>query len=187
MTKSRFAAKKIAVLAILTGLSLLTFMVESLFPSMIIPGAKPGLANIFSLVALIMYSPAEAFCVVAVRTFLGAVFAGNLSALAYSFTGGIASMAVSSVLVYAVYPRVSAMAVSVAAATVHNITQNIVFAFISASVLTLGYMPYLILLGVVSGAVVGGLTMLIFRGVPQSVFEKVIQKRLRDGKGGIEG
>ncbi len=184
MSKKRFTAKKIAVLALLTGLSLVAFIIESLLPSMIIPGAKPGFANIFSFAALIMYSPAEAFLVVAVRTLLGAVYAGNLSALLYSFTGGVISMAVSSVLLY-LAPKVSVMAVSVAAAVAHNITQNIVFVFLSGSVLMFGYMPYLILLGVLSGAVVGGATLLVFRGVPENIFAKVIYpKPVRAGGDG---
>lgn len=178
MSKGRFTAKKIAVLALLTGLALVTFLIENLFPSMVIPGARPGLANIFSLAALIIYSPVEAFIVVAVRTLLGALFAGNISALLYSFTGGMVSMAVSAVLLYAVHPRVSVMATSVAAAVAHNITQNIVFVFLSGSALMLGYMPYLVLLGIISGAIVGGVTILLFRGVPQSVFEKVIWKKV---------
>ena len=178
MSKGRFTAKKIAVLALLTGLALVTFLIENLFPSMIIPGARPGLANIFSLAALIIYSPVEAFIVVAVRTLLGALFAGNVSALLYSFTGGVVSMAVSAILLYAVHPRVSVMAVSVAAAVAHNITQNIVFVFLSGSALMFGYMPYLILLGIISGGIVGGVTILLFRGVPQSAFEKVIWKKV---------
>lgn len=177
MSRGRFTAKKIAVLALLTGLSLITFIIESLFPSMVIPGAKPGLANIFSLAALIMYSPVEAFIVVIVRTLLGAMYAGNVSMLLYSFTGGIISMAVSSLLLYLVHPRISIMSTSVAAAIAHNITQNIVFVFLSGSTLMFGYMPYLMLLGVISGAIVGGVTMLVFRGVPQNVFAKVIWQR----------
>lgn len=177
MSKNRFIAKKIAVLALLTGLSLITFIIESLFPTMIIPGAKPGFANIFSLVALIMYSPVEAFTVVALRTLLGAVYAGNVSALLYSFTGGVVSMGVSSILIYLVHPKVSLMAVSVAAAVAHNITQNVVFVFLSGTTLMFGYMPYLVLLGIISGAIVGGVTILIFRGVPENVFKKVIWEK----------
>lgn len=177
MSAGKNAAKKIAVLAILTALSLITFIIESLFPPLIIPGAKMGLANVFSFAALIMYSPVEAFAIVAIRTVLGAVYAGNFSAVLYSFTGGMVSMAVSSVLMYTAYPRVSVMAVSVAAAVAHNITQNTVFVFLSGSALMFGYMPYLILLGVLSGAIVGGVIMLIFRGVPKSAFEKVIAGR----------
>lgn len=172
-------AKKIAVLAMFTGLSLIMFIIEGLFPPMIIPGAKMGLANIFSFAALIMYSPVEAFIVVAVRTGLGAIYAGNVSALLYSFTGGVVSMAVSSVLMYTAYPRISVMSVSVAAAVAHNITQNVVFVFLSGSALMFGYMPYLVLLGIVSGAIVGGVTMLVFRGVPTNAFLKVINEKKR--------
>ena len=167
-------AKKIAVLATLTGLSLITFIIESLFPPMLIPGAKMGLANIFSFAALIIYSPWEAFIVVALRTGLGAVYAGNVSALLYSFTGGVVSMAVASVLTYTVYPKISIAAISVASAVAHNITQNVVFVFLTGSTLTFGYMPYLVLLGVLSGAIVGGVTMLVFRGVPKNAFAKII-------------
>lgn len=177
MRSGKFAAKKIAALAILTSLSLITFIIESLFPPLVLPGAKMGLANIFSFVALIMYSPWEALIVVCIRTLFGAVYAGNISAMLYSFTGGVVSMAVSSVLTYLVYPKISLFAVSICAAIAHNITQNIVFVFLSHSYLMFGYMPYLALLGIVSGAIVGGVTMLIFRGVPMSVFEKTIYDR----------
>ncbi len=161
--RSRFVAKKTAVLALLTGLSLITFLIEGLFPTLIIPGAKPGLANVFSFAALIMYSPIEAFIVVALRTVLGAVYAGNVSALLYSFSGGIVSMAVSSVLMYIAYPKISVFAVSVAAAVAHNVTQNAVFALLSGSVLMFVNLPYLVLLGIIVGAVVGGITMQIGR------------------------
>ena len=95
--KIRFNAKKIAVLAILVAFGLISFIFESLFEP--VPGAKLGLSNIFSLAALIMYSPLEAFTVVALRTLLGSVFAGNFSALMYSFTAGKVSSAASSQLV----------------------------------------------------------------------------------------
>lgn len=170
-------AKKIAVLAMLTGLSLVAFIIESLFPPLFFTGAKMGLANIFSFAALIMYSPWEAFLVVGVRTVLGAVYAGNFSAIIYSFTGGVVSMAISSVLMYVVYPKISVMAVSVAAAVAHNVTQNVVYIFVSGTALILGYMPYLVLVGVLSGAIVGGVTMIVFRGIPKSVFAKVIFER----------
>ena len=109
MKSGKNAAKKIAVLAIFTALSLIAFIIENQFPPMFIPGARMGLANIFSFAALIMYSPVEAFAIVAIRTGLGAVYAGNVSALLYSFTGGVVSMTISSVLMYAVYPRISVM------------------------------------------------------------------------------
>ena len=182
MKKSGFTAKKIAATALLAALSLVMFIVENQFPPLLnMPGAKMGLANIFSLAALILYGPVEAFAVVAVRTVLGSLFAGNVSMLLYSLTGGIAAMAVSAVLVYIVYPRVSLMAVSIAAAVVHNIVQNLVYVAITATALMLAYMPYLALIGVLSGAVVGAVVLIIFKKVPYSAFARVAEElRIRE-------
>lgn len=167
-------AKKIATLGILTALSLITFLIENLFPPILIPGAKLGLANAFSLVALVLYSPLEAFAVVGVRTLLGAIFAGNVSALMYSFTGGVVSMAVSSILLYSVHPRLSLVAVSVTAAVFHNFTQNAVFVLVSQTPLAFGYAPYLMLIGILSGAIIGVTVTLIFKQVPTNVFKKAL-------------
>ena len=176
MKSGKFTAKKIAVLAIFITLSLITFIIENQFPPLFVPGARMGLANIFSFTALIMFSPVEAFIVVAVRTGLGAIYAGNVSALLYSFTGGVVSMAISSVLMYTVYPRVSVMAVSVLGAVAHNVTQNIVFVLLT-DISTLTLIPYFILAGILSGAIVGAVTLLLFKKIPMSVFEKTIGRK----------
>lgn len=177
MKRSSFTAKKIATLAVFTTLSLITFIIENQFPPMFIPGARMGLANIFSFAALIMYSPIEAFLIVAIRCGLGAVYAGNVSALLYSFTGGVVSMAVSSILMYTLYPRISVTAVSVTAAVCHNVTQNVVFVLMSGTVNMFVNLPYLVLLGIASGAIVGGVVMLVFKKVPKSVFLKALYKK----------
>ncbi|MDE6075767.1 MAG: Gx transporter family protein [Clostridia bacterium] len=188
MGEKRFTAKKLAVLGVLTALSLITFLIENLFPPLIIPGAKLGLANAFSFIALVMFSPLEAFIIVGVRTILGAVFAGNISAVLYSFTGGVVSMAVSSVLMYCVHPKISLICVSVVAAAFHNFTQNAVFVLLSSTPLAFYYAPYLILLGVLSGAFIGAAVTLIVKRVPTKVFVRVTgltnnnqQKNIEEG------
>lgn len=173
MVSKKITAKKIAVMSLLTGLSLIMFIVENLLPPLFIPGAKLGLANIFSFAALIIYTPVEAFIILIARTLLGAIFAGNLSALLYSFTGGVVAMAVSSLLMYTLYPKISVMAVSVTSAILHNLTQNVVFVFLSGTTLMFGYMPYLALIGIFSGAVVGGVTLVLFKGIPTKLLMEV--------------
>lgn len=179
MGSGTITAKKIAALAVFTALSLIMFLIENLFPPLFIPGAKMGLSNIFSFAALILYGPVEAFAVIVVRTLLGAVFAGNVSSLIYSFTGGVVAMAVSSLLVCTVYPKISLMAISIAAAVAHNVTQNVMFVIVSQTPLMFSYMPYLALIGLLSGAIVGGTVMLIFKKVPLSVFEKALGEKGR--------
>ena len=174
MGEKLFNAKKLAVLGVLTALSLITFLIENLFPPLIIPGAKLGLANAFSFTALIMYSPVEAFIIVAARTLLGAIFSGNISAVMYSFTGGVVSMAASSLLLYLVHPKISVICVSVIAAVLHNVTQNIIFALLYSAPVAFSYMPYLILLGVLSGAFIGAAVTVLIKRVPTSAFAKVV-------------
>ncbi len=173
MGEKFFTAKKLAVLGVLTALSLITFLIENLFPPLFIPGAKLGLANAFSFTALIMFSPVEAFIIVAARTLLGAMFSGNISAVMYSFTGGVVSMAASSVLMYCVHPKISVICISVIAAALHNVTQNIVFVCVYSTPIAFSYMPYLILLGVISGMFIGAAVTLIIKRVPKSAFLKV--------------
>lgn len=163
-------AKKIAVLGVLTALSLIAFLIENLFPPLFIPGAKLGLANAFSFTALIIYSPVEAFIIVGVRTVLSAIFAGNISAVMYSFTGGVAAMGVSSILIYLVCPKISILSASVAAAVAHNLTQNAVFALVSGTALAFSYSPYLALIGILSGAFIGAAVTLLIKKLPQNAF-----------------
>ena len=168
--KNMFSARRLALPASFTAMSMIMFMIESLFPPLFIPGAKMGLSNIFSLYALIVLGPLEAFIVVIVRTFLGSLFVGSLSTLMYSMSAGIVSIVVSTVLMQLVYPRISLIAVSVVAAVVHNLTQNIVFCFVSNTPQMFSYMPWLALLGVVAGIIVGFAVYFIVRLVPRKVY-----------------
>ena len=52
--------KRIAMLGILAGLGLIAFLLESLIPLPYLPGAKLGLANIFSMLALALYGLPDA-------------------------------------------------------------------------------------------------------------------------------
>ena len=91
----RYPGKKIALLGILAGLGLVAFLLESLIPIPYLPGAKLGFANIFSLLALLLYGLPEALFVVIARTVLGSLFAGNVSMLLYSLTAGVVSTCIS--------------------------------------------------------------------------------------------
>lgn len=170
---SKHSAGQYATLALLTGMSLVVFLIENQLPSLFLPGAKLGLANLFSLLALVLFSPAEALLVVAARTLLGALFAASPSVLLYSFTGGMAGILVSAWLLYGMPAPFSLPAVSVTAAVVHNLVQNIVFVLVTHTVQMLFYLPYLALAGVISGACVGLIAYLLVQKIPLSLYERV--------------
>lgn len=162
------------MLSVLTAMGLIMFMVESLFPPLFLPGAKMGLSNIFSMLAVFLLGPANAFVLVVVRTLLGSMFTGNMSTLLYSMTAGVVSVAVTSALVEFVYPKVSIVAISVVSAVMHNLTQNVVFCLISNTPQMFSYMPWLALLGVVAGIIVGFAVWFILRTIPLKTFAAVL-------------
>ncbi|MCM1042880.1 MAG: Gx transporter family protein [Corallococcus sp.] len=185
--KNKFTARRIATLATLTAMSLVMFMVECLFPPLFLPGAKMGLSNIFSLLTLFVLGPVDAIVVVIVRTTLGSLITGNLSTLLYSLSAGLVSILAAIILVYVLYPKISAIAVSVVSAVLHNLTQNVVFCLISSTPQMYSYMPYLALIGVVAGLIVGFAAVLIVKAVPQRILYLMTDKPMSDGKVSAEG
>ena len=175
-TEKRFTGKKTALLGILAGLGLIAFMLESLIPVPFLPGAKLGFANIFSLLALLLYGLPEALIVVTVRTVLGSLFAGNVSMLLYSLTAGLVSTCVSRLLLCAL-PRVSFLCVSVAGAIVHNLVQLFVYCALTGTALLFVYSPYLCLMGAGAGVVVGLAVTFVLKALPARLFaQKTLPK-----------
>ncbi len=162
----QFSAKKMAILSALTALGLLAFLLENLLPPLFVPGAKTGLSNIFTLLALVWFSPAEAFLVLVVRTVLGSIFAGNVSALLYSLTAGAVSLAAASLLFKLFSGKLTVVSISAFSACVHNAVQLCVYSFLTANAGVFGYLPFLLLAGVLSGVVVGVLTLVSVRVAP---------------------
>lgn len=168
------------MLAVLCAMGLIMFMVESLFPPLFLPGAKMGLSNIFSMLAVFLLGPVDALTLVVVRTLLGSMFTGNMSTLMYSMTAGVVSVLVSSLLVETVYPKVSIVAVSVVSAVMHNVTQNVVFCLVSNTPEMFSYMPWLALLGVVAGIIVGFAVWFILKTVPLKLVSSVLGASEKD-------
>lgn len=174
LNTGRWSTRRIATLAVLTAMGLIMFMIESLFPPLFLPGAKMGLSNIFSLLTLVILGPTEAIVVVLIRTTMGSVFTGSMSTLLYSMTAGLVSVIVASILVELVYPRITIIAVSVVSAVIHNLTQNIVFCVVSSTPQMYVYAPWLALLGVVAGLIVGFAVHFIVKGLPYRVLANIV-------------
>lgn len=167
----RSSAKKIASLALLCALALLAYMLEGLFPPLFFPGAKLGLANVFTLLALVMFGPAEAGVTVLAKCLLGAVFGGNFSALLYSLPASFAALAAEALLYTLFFPKITVVSVSVAAAVVHAAVQNLVFALVTGMKETLIYLPYLAAIGAAAGVAVGFAVYLAVKTLPKNLFD----------------
>lgn len=165
--------RKIAGISVMLALSLIMFMVENFFPPLFIPGAKLGLGNIFSLIAMCVYSPAYALLLSVLRCVLGNLIVGSLSSMLYGLCATIVSSCVGIVLYKFVFPRISLISVSITMAVIHNSVQCVVFCFVSATYQSITYLPYLILLGAVSGFATGFASLLLIKKIPMSSFGKL--------------
>ncbi len=85
--------QKITRTALLAGFGLVMFLFESTLPRPL-PWAKPGLANIATILALYALGPASAWAVTILRVFIGSFFVGTFLNPGFwlSLAGGAASV-----------------------------------------------------------------------------------------------
>ena len=159
----KFNAKKLSLLALYGAMALVVFAVESLVPSLIVPGAKIGLANLFVLLALYTFGVGEAFFVMIVKCVLGNLITGNLSSLTFSLFSGVISLAVCVLIFCLAKDKISIVALSVVGAVISNFVQNAIYAFVMQTTSVFFYLPYLTLAGVLGGLVVGFATVFVLK------------------------
>ena len=97
----KIKTRELTLCAVLAALALALSYMESFFPLTLIvplPGVKLGLANIVTLYALYAIGFPSALAILLVRCTLGALFAGNASALLFSLLGGLSALFVMALL-----------------------------------------------------------------------------------------
>ncbi len=165
MTKT----KKLALCGVLTALALGLSYAERFFPLQMIfplPGIKLGLANVVTLIALCLLGKSYAFSVLTARCLLGAVF-GNLAGLVFSLVGGLLALLV---MCFAVKIKgLSLYGASVLGAAAHNIGQILVAMVVMGSVYVAAYLPWLLMVSVLTGLLTGSLAAGVLRLLPGEV------------------
>ena len=162
---SGMKTRQLTLCALLAAVALALSYVEGMLPLPVpLPGFKLGLANIVTLFALYTLGAPSALAILLVRVLLGAMFAGNASALIYSLLGGFAAM--GTMIALSRGEKLSVYGVSIGGAAAHNCGQ------VAAAMLTLGnaapaaYLPVLLIVALFSGALTGFVcSLLLGRGV----------------------
>lgn len=159
---------KLALSGIFATLALLSFILENLFPPLFLPGARMGISNIFILLPALILGGWYAVAVLIIKTTLGSLFVGNISAVMYSLPAGLVALGLELILIYLV-KNVSLLATSIVGAVVNVSIQNIIFCLITNVPEFLVYLPYLALLSVISGSLIGLATFFIIKIFPQKL------------------
>ncbi len=167
---------RLVMAGILTAIAMILSWIEAILPfSLGIPGVKLGLCHIITLIALYRLAPWEALALTTVRVCLIAMLFGNAASLIYSAVGGFSSLAVMLILKRVgcrkahsdSKPLFSMFGVSIAGAVTHNLAQFSVAALLMQTMGILSYLPVLILVGIMSGALIGAVSASVITRMPK--------------------
>ena len=154
--------KQITVMAMCIALAMILSYVESLIPSLGIPGVKMGLANIVVVYCLYRMGWKEAVGISLLRVFLVSLLFGHVASLMYSAAG--AALSLAGMLVLKKLDRFSCVAVSVLGGVLHNVGQILVaWALLGPNVVY--YLPVLILSGTAAGVLIGLVSALMVKRI----------------------
>jgi heptaprenyl diphosphate synthase len=148
--------RRVTNLALLVSVGLVLSIIESTFPPLLpVPGAKLGLANIATVIALYLFGARMALEVTILRSLIGGLLRGSVVGLFLSFSGGLVSTLVM-IAIFAVFDGTfSVIGVSVTGAVAFNVVQLLAAYLLVRNAALFYYLPYLILIAVPTGLFVG--------------------------------
>lgn len=158
------ALRRLVLSALLIGIALVLSLVDTAVSAAIpfLPGFKLGLANVVTLFALYYLGAREALVISVARCLLAALLSGAVTMLFFSLAGGLLSLAVMALLA----GRVSVIKVSVSGGVAHNMAQAAVAVLITSTPQVSYYIPFLVVLGAVSGFFIGLLCSFLLSRIP---------------------
>ena len=134
-------------------ISLLERMIPT--PFVFAPGAKLGLANVITLIAIFTLPKRQSFQVVGLRILVTLLLGGTFSMFLYSATGAIVSYVMMLAVKQLGPKRVSVIGISIFGGMMFNVGQIAVAAWLSQSWQIFNYLPWLSFAGILAGAAVG--------------------------------
>jgi heptaprenyl diphosphate synthase len=137
----------------------------------IAPGAKLGLTNLITVIALyILNNKKDVFLIIILRLLLSTMFGGNLSTLMYGAVGALLSFYIMLFVKNIWKDKVSIIGVSAAGAFFHNVGQLIVAAIIVQNIAVTLYLPILSIAGIGTGIFIGITSNFIFKHMSKLPF-----------------
>ena len=149
--------KTLTRLGLLSAVALIIFMVEAQIPSPVpvpVPGIKLGLANIVTIFTVWVLGSWQGIAVLAVRIFLGAVFAGNFSTIFYSAAGGALAI-LAAIGLKRILKKDQLWVAGSLGAVAHSIGQMVVAVAVTGTPGLAVYLPVMIACGIVTGLFTG--------------------------------
>lgn len=156
--------KELTLFSLLLAASIIAQLVETLYlPTVIIPGAKLGLANVISLVLIVYFPAREVVLNIILRTITVSLLTGTFMStiFIYSLLSGLSSTLVMLAIYHLGKKWFSFVGVSVCGALTHNLTQLTLALSLLGHPGLIIFLPWLLLVGLISGVANGLLVNLL--------------------------
>lgn len=159
---------RLAFAAMFAALALIFSYVEVLIPVPVpIPGVKLGIANLVILIAIYRMNFRYAFAINLVRICVAGLLFNGLFGMLYSLSGGLLSLLV----MYALQKTgmFSMVGISMAGGVMHNLGQLALACAIVSNLTLMSYFSVLMFSGLISGILIGILSYIIEKRLPEFI------------------
>lgn len=148
--------KKLTLLAVLLAVGLVLGVLEGMLPVFaVLPGAKLGIANVVTMLALVWFGPFSALLIGVLRAGLVGIFSGMATMAFYGGAGSVLSVAAMFLMRRFFGEKTSLAGVSMVGAFFFQVGQVAVFAAVIHNIQMFRYLPVLTLISTVCGLVTG--------------------------------
>lgn len=149
--------RKLIYISLLVAQGVVIGLLENMipYPFGFAPGAKLGLTNLITIIAIFTMPKKSSFLLVCMRLILTTLLGGTLSTFLYSMSGALLSYGAMLLMKTLGPKRVSIIGISAAGGFMHNVGQLFMATFIAQSWPVMMYLPILSFLGILSGIAIG--------------------------------
>ena len=146
---------RIVITSLFVAQSLVLYVIGGMLPvPFIAPGAKLGLANLITVIALYALPRQKDVCLILLlRIILATAFGGGINAFLYSVAG--AAFSLGSMMLLKKAGKFSLLGVSAAGGIFHNLGQVLVAAAVVENIKIMLYLPILAVAGTGTGILIG--------------------------------
>lgn len=165
---------RLIILGLFIAQSLVLYIIEGMIPvPFIAPGAKLGLANLITVIALYALPHKRDVCLILlIRIILATAFAGGINAFLYSVAGAAFSLISMMILMHS--SKFSLIGVSTAGGIFHNVGQLIIASLVVENAKLMLYLPILTIAGTGTGILIGITAMLTLRHLQKlPIYERI--------------
>lgn len=149
-------SKRMMVISVFISLAVILSYVEYLLPTrLLMAGAKLGLANIVTVMTLVLLDRKTSLLILLMRIVLVSLLFSGFSGFLYSLTGGLLSYTGMSLLLKLKLKDVSLVGISVLGAVLHSFGQVIVASIIFQNYKIMLYFSTLLVTSLITGIFIG--------------------------------